>query len=85
MVTDLIVDAFMAALDAVLSLLPVVTVPASAVLSFAGDFVGFVVGMQRVVPLADILVLLVAQIAVMLALATFDLGVWIWHQFWGAS
>jgi sterol desaturase/sphingolipid hydroxylase (fatty acid hydroxylase superfamily) len=84
-ITDFIIDALMGALDAVLSLLPVVLLPVVTVTSYGAQFAGYVAGMSRVVPLADIVVLLGLGVAVFVAFSVTDLGVWIYHQFWGSS
>lgn len=85
MIVDFIVTAFLAGLDAVLGLLPVVAIPAVAALGFAADFAGIVSGVHRVVPLGDVLVLLGLAVVCMVAMGVWDVSVFIYHQFWGAS
>lgn len=85
MITDAIISALLAALDALVSLVPVVTLPVLTVTSFATQFASLISGIHRAAPLGDALAVLALGLLVMFALATFDLGVWVYHQFWGSS
>jgi len=56
-----------------------------AAADFAADFAGLVTQLHGVLPVADVLVMLAATLAVAFVLALFDVGVWVYHQFWGSS
>lgn len=82
MISDLIVTAFLAGLDAVLSLLP------SFDVSYVDDGfrVGTVVGkVNQVIPIVLILTLAAVAVGIRLILNLFDVGLFVYHQFWGAS
>lgn len=82
MITDLIVTAFLAGLDAVFSLLP------SFDVSYvdSGFRVGTLVGkMNQVVPILLILTLAAVAVGIRIILNIFDVGMFVYHQFWGAS
>lgn len=81
MITNLIVTAFLAGLDAVLSLFPIVAFPTDVGMSI-GNTVGEI---NLIFPLKLVMQLFVASIAVRIALNTFDMGVWVYHQFWGSD
>ena len=83
MITNLIVTAFLAGLDAITSLLPRFTL-------YNGDTSGFTVGtavghFNTIFPIKLALSVALFAVGVRLLFQFFDLAVWIYHQFWGAS
>ena len=74
-----------AALGGVLSRFPVIALPTLTIPSRAGEFAALIGGIHRAAPLGDVLAVLVLVLAVSAGLAVWDLGVFIYHQFWGAS
>lgn len=81
MVTDLVIEAFLASLEAVMSLMPAWDWPVRTIVGT----VGFVGQANRVVPVATIAAMFGLYIGLLLVIRVFDLAVWVYHQFWGAS
>jgi len=80
-ITEAIVSAFLSALSAVLGVLPDWDPPAVA----GTTGMGVVARAAAVFPVGSLVWAIVALLALELALQLWDLGVWVWHQFWGSS
>lgn len=81
MITKLIVDMFMACLDALISLLPSWSPPIFDPFSF----ISIAFNANRVFPVATALLLLAAIIVLRLAMNLWDHAVFVYHQFWGSD
>jgi len=82
MITKWIVDAFLAGLDALLSLLPSFTVPTW---DNPNGALGQVANLNRVFPVCTLILCILAVVVVMLALYAWDALVFVYHQFWGSN
>ena len=81
MITKWIIDAFMACLDALISLLPSWSPP--SIDSFS--FVSIIYNANRVFPVITALLILGLIIALRLAMNLWDHAVFVYHQFWGSD
>ena len=82
MITDLILNAFLACIDALVSLLPTINLPPLIPFDLIAQFS---YSMNRVTPLGTVLQLMFVAIGIRLALQGWEFIQWIYHQFWGAS
>jgi hypothetical protein len=83
MITEFIINIFLASIDALTSLLPSFSLP-----SFTenGSGVFTTIGsLNDLFPVLTLILCLIAAVTVIAALNLLDFGVWIYHQFWGAS
>lgn len=81
MILGAIVTAFLASLDALLSLLPSWTVPTWP----DSAWIGIAVELDAVFPVGVLIWSLFLTLAAVALLQLWDFGVWIFHQFWGSS
>jgi hypothetical protein len=81
MITDLVVTALLAALTALTSLLPPVPVPVASSTRF-GEL-GYT--LNQFLPIVQIATAALACLAVYAAMNLWNLGVWVYHQFWGSN
>lgn len=83
MITEFIINAFLAGVDAILSLIPDFT---NYTEPSDGFSVGSIVGnFNQIFPIILVMQLALFAIGIRLLFNAFDLAVWIYHQFWGAS
>jgi hypothetical protein len=84
MITDAVVQALLAALSALLTLLPAT---GNLTLGSGVDtsVMGWVGAANSFVPLVSILQVLVLLAGVQLLLMAWDLAVWVYHQIWGSD
>jgi hypothetical protein len=81
-IIDVIVTAFLAALDALFSLLPSFNLPQPDDIPYV---FGAILDMDRLFPVRTVMGIFGASIVVILAMRLWDAIVWTYHQFWGAS
>lgn len=80
MITDFIITAFLAGIDALVSLFPTVTF-----LTNVNMGVKLPADINRIIPLNFILATALICLGIRLALDGWDAVVWVYHQFWGSS
>lgn len=82
MITDLIVTAFLACIDAVFSLIPTFDAPTLVSADSVSNY-----GMQfsRIVAIEWLLACCVISLGIILIMQVIDLAFFLYHQFWGAS
>jgi hypothetical protein len=83
-ITDAIVSALLGSLVALVSLLPSWTPPTA---DAAGHtfFIEAVRAVNSIIPLYPVLACAALYLTLLALLRGFDLGVWVFHQFWGSS
>lgn len=86
MITDAVVQSFLAAVSALLTLVPAFTLPDF----LAGEGAANTVAQgwraaNGVLPVYTIAQTLTAYLLVLLGLRLWDVAVWVFHQFWGSS
>lgn len=84
MITDLIIQAFMSGIGTLLGFLPE-TGPGDIDAQASASAVAFGTTANGFFPVHTIVVVLLALLALEIALLTWDLIVWIYHQFWGSD
>lgn len=83
MITDAIISAFLACIDALLTLLPSFDVPFSpANASYVGQYA---VAFNRLVPMELLVKVILASLALQLGLWAFDGVLWLYHQIHGSD
>ncbi len=81
MITDAILTALLGGLSALLGLAPVITIPdlqASSIVTAIAAATGFV-------PVAAMVTMLLAYLAVMVGMQGWELVAFVYHQFWGSD
>lgn len=83
MITKILVTAFLASLNALLTLLPSWTLPD---MDDGGQIVGtYVYFINFIFPVVTILTVITASFALRGIMSGWDLIVWVYHQFWGGD
>lgn len=86
MVTDAIFGVLFSGLSALLSLLPVWSLPtATDSTGPLGSILRAIITVDAVVPIRTAATALAASLALLLLLYAWDFLVWVYHQFWGSS
>lgn len=83
MITEFIINVFLASLDALTSLIPSFTLPSFSE-NGTGAF-GTIGKLNGLFPVMTLILCLASALIVILALNVWDLTVFIYHQFWGAN
>lgn len=83
MITDFILDAIFAGINALLTLMPSLSIsqPPSAFQAILGD----IQGVNRIIPIAAIAGVIGAGLATRIALTGWDFLLLVYHQFWGSE
>lgn len=81
MIIDLIVSAFLALIDGLVSLFPSFTMPDELILTALTP----VLQLNPFFPVVTLFTTLIAAMVIELALRGWDLTVWVYHQFWGSE
>ena len=84
MITDALIDAFLATVGAVLGLAPETGLGGMDEAASA-NVTGFITAANGFLPISVAVVVLLALIALQLLLLSWDLLVWLYHQFWGSD
>lgn len=84
MITDLIISTFLACIDAILSLIPNVSLPVPTPGATA-NIASVSFSMARIIPIITMMELAGVAIGIRLALQGYELALYIYHQFWGSN
>lgn len=82
MITDVLVSAILGGLTALLSLLPSFTMPDAGLYD---GFMGNIIKVDYVFPIIFLFQCIVVLFTVELLMRSWDLIVWLYHQFWGGD
>lgn len=82
MITNLIVTAFLASVDALVSLFPSFSMP-----SFSGpsSAIAAVANLNMLFPVCTLILCITSAVVIMIALYGWDAILWVYHQFWGSD
>lgn len=83
MIIGLIVLALLALVDGLVSFLPDVDLPDT--FGETNPWLNAVLGMNAIIPVVALVKVIALALAVEVALRLWDLAVFVFHQFWGAS
>lgn len=79
---DLIISAFLGMLNALIGLMPTITLPNVA------DFQSVLFQMDqanRIIPVKEMMTVFVLVMGIKLSMSAWDGIVWVYHQFWGGD
>lgn len=82
MITDFVLGAIFSGINALLSLMPAMTLPA---LDERNQFFGIVKDADGIMPIFEIAAGLTAMVAIRLLIQSWDFVVFVYHQFWGSD
>lgn len=82
MITKVIIDAFLACIDALVSLFPSFSLPS---LPTGSPALSEVANLNRVFPVCTLILCITSAVVLMVALYGWDAIVWLYHQFWGSD
>lgn len=82
MITNLIVTAFLASIDALTSLFPSFSMPSFPAASSA---ISAVANLNMLFPVCTLILCITSAVVIMIALYGWDAILWVYHQFWGSD